>query len=93
MAGDQLPELDPEVERFALLSCARHALNAMSTDQMRAAVDQIAGPGTAEAALDRRRRDARDAIAWLDNQRTEALRHDPFLAAKVETMEQKKDRG
>jgi hypothetical protein len=93
MVGDQLPELDPEVERFALLNCATQALNAMSTDQMRAAVDQIAGPGAAEAALDQRRRQARDAMAWLDNHRTEALRHDPYLAAKIETREQKKDRG
>jgi hypothetical protein len=93
MVGEQLPELDPEVERFALPNCATQALNAMSTDQMRVAIDQIAGPGSAEAALDQRRRKARDALAWLDNQRTEALHNDPFLAVKIETMEQKKDRG
>ncbi|NJP98458.1 hypothetical protein HCN51_55100 [Nonomuraea sp. FMUSA5-5] len=83
-SDEELPILSPEVEQQALMAFAAAYLQPLSLEQLHEAVDRLAGPGAAQAAIMQcRRRAAESARCWqelLD----EAAQRDPEGAAAAQ---------
>lgn len=81
---DQTRELSPETERKALRDHLTEVLRAMTRQELREVVDRLSGPGTADAVLSERRRQADEAHRMLQRLRDERYRDDPEGAAQAE---------
>ncbi|GAA2812777.1 hypothetical protein GCM10020219_101890 [Nonomuraea dietziae] len=81
---DQARELSPETERNALWDHLTEASRAMTRQELREVVDRLCGPGTADAVLAERRRQADEAHRMLHRLREERYRDDPQGAARAE---------
>ncbi|MEU4234425.1 hypothetical protein AB0F17_59985 [Nonomuraea sp. NPDC026600] len=81
---DQARELSLEAERKALQDHLTEALRPMTRQELREVVDRLCGPGTADAVLTERRRQAEEAHRMVQRLWDERYRDDPTGAARAE---------
>ncbi|GAA3123577.1 hypothetical protein [Nonomuraea salmonea] len=82
--GDQARELHSDTQKEALLGHLSEALRVMPLQKLWEVVDVLCGPGTADAVLAERRRQADEAHRMVQRLWHERYRDDPEGAAEAE---------